>query len=594
MFLRHRHFIAFACWVVLNSNLFAADAISDRYPVALEQTDDIVLVANGRTGSVSVLDKRSWAVTGERRIGERIVDLVRVGNEFVAVDQNRNELISLRIGKRIEVVNRISVATSPVDIVFLADRQLLSVTSLWARQLTILSRAGEGGQFEVRKVIDLPFAPLRQCAVPDRRHLIVADAFGGNLAVVDLETVTVRAIRTLQAHNIRGLAVSHDRKELLVAHQLMNEYVPTERARVFWGTVMSNIFRAVPFRSLTSFGKDPDGQSGVTSDDGIFRDGIHHWSLIPLGTSGDASGDPGQVSISTDGQCAVTLSGVDEVAVRSGPLSPFTRLHVQRRPTAVVIDSRRDVAIVANTLSSSLTIVDLKTKETTATISLGNKAESSAESRGESLFHDARLSLDGWFSCQSCHTEGHSNGLLNDNFGDDNSGAPKRVLTLLGASKTAPWSWNGSQLDLHEQIAKSVEKTMRGEIDKMPIKKHSADIAAYLQTLAPPPALDVARGRVDSRKVARGKKVFEANSCNKCHQLPTYTSTKTYDVGLKDENGVRKFNPPSLISVSQRSSYFHDGRAKSLRAVFTEHGHLKGRNLTPQQQDDLLSFLGQL
>jgi len=583
-------FVIFAAGV---GQLFSAELINDHYPVAIEQTDDIVIVANGRSGSVTTLDKRTWSVITERKIGENIVDLLRVEDQFMAVDRGRNELITLRVGNRVEVIHRTPLPTSPVDIAYSSSHRLLTVTSLWSRQLTILGRAGEGNQFEIRKIIDLPFSPKCQCLVPDDRHLIVADAFGGNLAVVDLASEKIRALRTLQASNIRGLSVSHDKKELLIAHQLMNEYVPTERARVFWGTVMSNILRAVSFKTLTKFENDLTTQSTEYTD-GVFRDGIHHWSLIPLGTSGDASGDPGEIALSKSGQCVVALSGVDEVAVRSGPLSPFVRLKSQRRPSAVAIDSRKGVAIVANSLSSSLTIIELENKNTISTISLGAKPEPTAISRGESLFFDARLSLDGWFSCHSCHTDGHSNGLLNDNFGDDNAGSPKRILTLLGASETAPWSWNGSQNNMHKQIAKSIELTMRGEIDKMPDNEHSADIAAYIQTLKPPPALDVARRRVDSAKAERGRLVFESKGCKNCHQPSTFTSAKIYDVGLQDELGRKKFNPPSLRSVSQHSSYFHDGRAKSLRAVLEEFKHPPGNNLTPQQRNDLLTFLKQL
>ena len=51
-------------------------------------------------------------------------------------------------------------------------------------------------------------------------------------------------------------------------------------------------------------------------------------------------------------------------------------------------------------------------------------------------------------SCHSCHPDGHTNGLLNDNLGDGNFGAPKRVLSLLGVGQTGPWAWNGGVADL--------------------------------------------------------------------------------------------------------------------------------------------------
>ena len=49
-------------------------------------------------------------------------------------------------------------------------------------------------------------------------------------------------------------------------------------------------------------------------------------------------------------------------------------------------------------------------------------------------------------SCHSCHTDGHTNGQLNDNLSDFKTfGAPKRVLSLLGKRDTMPLAWNGGR-----------------------------------------------------------------------------------------------------------------------------------------------------
>ena len=50
-----------------------------------------------------------------------------------------------------------------------------------------------------------------------------------------------------------------------------------------------------------------------------------------------------------------------------------------------------------------------------------------AADRGERLFFDGRLSHDGWLSCQSCHTDGHTNNALADTLGDGSFGAAKRL-----------------------------------------------------------------------------------------------------------------------------------------------------------------------
>jgi cytochrome c peroxidase len=213
------------------------------------------------------------------------------------------------------------------------------------------------------------------------------------------------------------------------------------------------------------------------------------------------------------------------------------------------------------------------------------------EERGEVLFYDARLSLDGWFSCHSCHTDGHSNGRLNDNLSDGSLGTPKRVLSLLGTKDTEPWAWNGKMPDLESQIRQSVKSTMQG---RAPTAEQVRDLTAFLKTLSPPPALAKARNSMDPKARKRGEQVFERQKCATCHAPPFYTSTATYDVGLRDEAGASHFNPPSLRGLSQAGPYFHDNRANTLEEVFARYRHRLADQLSAEEISDLLHFLNSL
>jgi cytochrome c peroxidase len=229
--------------------------------------------------------------------------------------------------------------------------------------------------------------------------------------------------------------------------------------------------------------------------------------------------------------------------------------------------------------------VDLKVEKLVAEISLGPSPPPAAAQRGEMLFFDAHLSKEGWMSCHSCHTDGHSNGLRSDTLGDGSYGAPKRVPSVRGVGDTGPWAWNGSMAELKTQVRQSVRSTMHGQATDDEI----ADLEAYLRTLPPPPPL---LGRDGQTAAARhGKHVFEAQACDRCHVPPTYTSPRTYEVGLADEFGKDHFNPPSLRGVSQGTAFFHDGRAATLDEVFTRFGHQVSKGLARKDLDDLLTFL---
>ncbi|MCI0641959.1 MAG: c-type cytochrome, partial [Gemmataceae bacterium] len=265
----------------------------------------------------------------------------------------------------------------------------------------------------------------------------------------------------------------------------------------------------------------------------------------------------------------------------------WQRLSVGRRPTDLAIDAKRQRVYVANTFDDSISVIDLDKRKVQSEMRLSPTPALRAEERGEVLFHDARLSFEAWFSCHSCHTDGHANGLLNDNFTDGSFGTPKRVLSLLGVKDTAPWAWGGQMVKLETQVQNSITSTMQG---KSPKEEQVRDIVAYLQTLKPPPSLAAARGTLDKAAFERGRKVFEKHSCAACHAPSTYSTPKTYDVGIHSA-GAMHFNPPSLRGLSQGGPYFHDGRAQNLAEVFTRYQHRLTAPLAEKELPDLLEFL---
>ena len=190
-------------------------------------------------------------------------------------------------------------------------------------------------------------------------------------------------------------------------------------------------------------------------------------------------------------------------------------------------------------------------------------------------------------SCHSCHTDGHTSGLIVDTLGDGDYGAPKRVPSLLGTRNTGPWGWNGGMASLDIQVRKSIATTMHGE---PPTDGQTSDLVAYLEALQTPQS----PYRENRELIGRGRAVFRSRECMKCHTSPTFTSTGTFDVGLADERNRRSFNPPSLRGVSQRDRFFHDGRASSLEDVLLRFRHQLDEPLSSEQFAALLAFLRSL
>jgi cytochrome c peroxidase len=404
--------------------------------------------------------------------------------------------------------------------------------------------------------------------------LIVADSFGGQLAIIDVERFTLDGVRQLPAHNIRGLAVSPDGKKLILAHQILNDLAETTHNDVHWGVLLSNVVRWVILDRV------------LARQDGLLKDS----QVQVTGDFQVAGADPAALALTVDGQVVTASAGVDQIAFgREGDYN-LARINVGKHPTALAAGSDPRVVYVANTFGDSVSVVDLESLETRREIPLGPQRPLTLAEQGETLFYNGRLSLDGWMSCHSCHTDGHSNGLLNDNLGDGSFGAAKRVLSLLGTADTGAWAWNGNMTSLEEQVRKSVRTTMQGQ---GPRAKEVEALTAYLKTLQPPPAVGKLR-HADAAAVDRGGKVFREQECAACHAPPTYSTKESYEVGLSDKLGNRKFNPPSLRGVSQRGPYFHDNTAATLEDVFAKHRHQLTRELTAEELRDLVAFLQSL
>ena len=549
-----------------------------RRPVAMAKAGGRLVVANRRSGTVTLIDRRSHRVVREIEAGRALSDVVALpGSDVVLVtDEAGHQLLGIRTGTEPGVVWRLGVPRSPVSVEVSEDGRRIVVASLWSRRMALLAVDDEGPTRRPRLVrtVDLPLAPGRVLELPGGRWLVAA-TFGSRLAICDPELKLPPVIRPILGINVGQMALSSNRRHILLPHQLMDAKAETTRDGVHWGGVMLNVVRTVPVASLES---DPARMQS--------RLGLDY-----VGIPDRAAGDPAAIVLGHNDLRVVVLSGVHELVTSTDGIQYYGRQPLPAGPSSVVLDDRGRRAWVASRFADSVSLVSLDPLEVLETIELGPSPELQSRDRGEQLFHDARLSSDGWISCRSCHTRGHTNGGRSDTLGDGGFGAPKKVLSLLGSAQTGPWAWDGSARSLEDQVAKSVRLTMHGESLS---DSQVVDITTYLRSLPPAPSLAAARQTRDLEVLKRGRSVFVRSGCISCHAPPTYTSAATYDVGLADESGRRRFNPPSLRGVSQRDAYFHDNRASSLADVIGRFRHGLDAPLTPRDCTDLLHFLESL
>ncbi len=247
-------------------------------------------------------------------------------------------------------------------------------------------------------------------------------------------------------------------------------------------------------------------------------------------------------------------------------------------------------------------VVDAESARLTRSIHLGGPKTLSLARKGEILFHKAERSFNQWYSCNTCHSDGHTNGLSFDTLNDGRQDlstahlrSKKKVPTLRRVTHTGPWTWHGWQTDLEDAMFESFTKSMQGP---KPSSEDVKALVAYLGTLEYPrnPYRDQS-GRL-SPEAERGRAVYASAkaACNTCHGGPELTDGKIHTVGLEEpDDAYRGYNPPSLRGLYDKDPYLHDGRSKTLReAIAGPHSAEAVTSLgelTEQELSDLLAYL---
>ncbi|MEZ6068624.1 MAG: hypothetical protein R3B90_23580 [Planctomycetaceae bacterium] len=282
-----------------------------------------------------------------------------------ALDAGRNELLRLDLTTvEPSIVKLRPVAPHSRKVVVSADGRLACVTSLWSERLTLVDLASDGVEGQSRHV-ELPFAADQALLVDGDRSLLVADAFRGRLAIVDLATARVEAVREFAGHNIRGLALSRDGEYVYVVMQHLNPQALADFDDVTWGILFFNGVRAIKRESLL----DPT------------RDPLEDARALSLGMAEDHAGDPGQLTVEPDGLVISVLSGSGNIAIGTERFD-LQPVQVGNRPVAAVRDAARGVVYALNQFSDSVTVVDVAERVTVREISLGPESPKTSEQRG--------------------------------------------------------------------------------------------------------------------------------------------------------------------------------------------------------------------
>jgi len=241
----------------------------------------------------------------------------------------------------------------------------------------------------------------------------------------------------------------------------------------------------------------------------------------------------------------------------------------------VAFDPVSEELFVQTREPASLTIWDLNT-QIGAYVPLGGL---SALETGHEIFHrDSGAGL----ACASCHPEGTDDGRVWE-FSTTGMRRTQPLDTKLADSQ--PFHWNGE----FETLGGLMNEVFVARMSGLEQEAQRVDaLANFLFGLRPRPAV---RASTDAAAL-RGKAIFESENvgCTECHQGSSFRTNETVDIGKGEPTQV-----PSLLGVSSRPPYMHDGCAATLSDRFgttcggSKHGKLA--DLDDDAMNDLIAYL---
>ena len=584
---------------------FAVRASADdphRSPLALAISPDqtVCLTANYPAGTVTLVDLKEFRILAELKVGRGPIDVDWVEETTALVSLQNDDAVAVvkRDSAKLTLIKTVIVGDEPGGLVISKIRRRAFVAlggddTVGVLDLDRLVSNDEQKEAIVLDRIAVGGIPRTLAISPDDQWLITCCAVPCEVFVHEISSMKqVSARKVFDGGFNPGVPSVTSDSKLVILPSAVNRAFSVTAGMIDIGWVIDNRLTKLPL---------PDGDPSDQKQ-------------LGLDIRGKAVGDANAVAFSPDGNLiVVTCGGTHELLVLEFPSIPwpsgdpgdflpevlrkdatrFRRIKLGGRPVDVQFVGERQV-VVANYLADSLQMVDIEKDQITKTIRLGGPDEPSIARRGEFVFYDADRSLHSWFSCHTCHTDGHTSGQVFDTRNDRTYGTPKLIPSLRGVAETGPWTWHGWQTDLKDAMKRSLTESMNTE---KPISDEDVEsLAAYMETLTHP--LNP-RGNSASPNVLSGQKLFEGRAgCSKCHSGSTFTNSDTFDGAVEDPKDRNKlYNPPSLKGVSTRRRFLHTGKAKSLEQVLSKFHRpedLVGETLDDAETAALIEYLKSL
>lgn len=206
---------------------------------------------------------------------------------------------------------------------------------------------------------------------------------------------------------------------------------------------------------------------------------------------------------------------------------------------------------------------------------------------GQRIFNDAAFSKFGDFSCNNCHVDGLTDGLVWDLLVD----GPVNTLAFRNVGGTEPFLWGGqlpTLFDFSREVLKLVGANATG--------KQMEQLTRYMQSVTAPPNPHALPGGKLTAEAEHGKAIFYqpiatgGAECGVCHAGALGTSGQVVEGKTKG----KQTDVPSLLGVYDTAPYGRQGQWFTLGQMVDYALEFTGAKLSSKDRDAVLAFVQQL